>query len=65
MDDPRLLPGGYRLDMADADVLVLRREDGSFVAAFSAWGAAEGAIRRAAEEDRAREQRLAERRVIA
>ena len=52
MDDPRLLPGGYRLDEADADVVVLRRGDGSFVAAFSAWGAAEGAIRRAAEDDR-------------
>lgn len=65
MDDPRLLPGDYRLDKADADVLVLRREDDSFVAAFSAWGTTEGAIRRVMEEDRAREQRLAERRVIA
>ena len=61
MDDPRFLSGGYRLDGTDPDVLVLRREDGSFVAAFSAWGATEEAVRRAAEEDRARaeERRIA------
>ena len=32
------LPFGYYLDR-DADLLILRRSDGSFVAAFSALGA--------------------------
>ena len=32
------LPFGYHLEL-DADLLVLRRSDGSFVAAFSAVGA--------------------------
>ncbi len=44
---------------------MLRRGDGSFVAAFSAWGATEGAIRRTGEEERAREERPADRRVSA
>ncbi len=57
MDDPGFLPGGYRLDEADSDVLVLRRGDGSFVAAFGALGCTEGSIRRAAEEDRAQQER--------
>ncbi len=60
MDEPSLLSRGYRLTQTDADVLVLGREDGSFVAAFSAWGATEEAIRRAAEEDRALEEGLGE-----
>ena len=42
---------GYRLDESDSDVLVLRRQDGSFVAAFSAWGATRGGIVEAAKED--------------
>ena len=62
MDDRGPLPGGYDLDETDAEVAVLRRGDGSFVAAFSAWGATEKSIRRAAEEDRAREGQPAERR---
>ena len=62
VDDPRHTPGGYSLDESDADVVGLRRGDGSFVAAFSAWGATEESIRRGAEEDRAREGRPAERR---
>lgn len=33
----------YYLDLSDPDVLILRRKDGSFVAAFSARGATEGA----------------------
>ncbi len=65
MDDAGFLPAGYRLDETDVDVVVLRRGDGSFVAAFSARGATEESIRRAAEEDRAREGRPAERRVTA
>ena len=46
------LPPGYILDMSDSDVLVLRRSDGSSVAAFSARGADPTELRRAAEEDR-------------
>ncbi len=57
MDDAGFLPAGYRLDETDVDVVVLRRGDGSFVAAFSAQGATEGSIRAAAEEDRSREER--------
>jgi hypothetical protein len=45
------LPGYYFIDESDPDVVVLRREDGSFVAAFSAQGATEEGIRQAAEED--------------
>jgi hypothetical protein len=32
----------YYLDQPDPDVLILRRKDGAFVAAFSARGATEG-----------------------
>jgi hypothetical protein len=44
---PKLLPKfNYYLDESDPDVLVLRREDGTFVGAFSAVGATrEGAPR--------------------
>jgi hypothetical protein len=42
---------GYYLDESDPDVAVLRRQDGSFVAAFSAGGATREAITEAAEED--------------
>lgn len=49
MDDPGFLPAGYRLDETDPDVVVLRREDGSSVAAFGALGATEGSIRGARE----------------
>jgi hypothetical protein len=45
------LPGFYFIDESDPDVVVLRREDGSFVAAFSAQGATKEGIRQAAEED--------------
>ncbi len=38
MREDELLPPGYRLER-DADVFVLRRRDGSMVAAFSAQGA--------------------------
>ncbi len=57
MNHPGFLTTVYRLDETDTDVVVLRREDGSFVAAFSALGATEESIRTAAEEDRAREER--------
>ena len=42
----------YYLDQSDPDVLILRRKDGAFVAAFSARGATEGGIIEAVKEDR-------------
>jgi hypothetical protein len=42
---------GYRLDESDPDVVVLRRPDGRFVAAFSAQGATKEGIVEAARED--------------
>ncbi|MDP8952954.1 MAG: hypothetical protein M3N18_12120 [Actinomycetota bacterium] len=49
---PLLLPKfDYHLDESDPDVLVLRRQDGSFVAAFSAGGATREGIVDAAEDD--------------
>ena len=41
----------YYLDETDPNILVLRRQDGSFVAAFSARGATKEGIAQAAEED--------------
>jgi two-component system, NtrC family, sensor kinase len=41
----------YHLDESDPDVLVLRRQDGTFVAAFSAQGATREGILEAASED--------------
>ncbi len=49
--DPLVPKPGYRLAESDSDVLVLRRQDGSFVAAFSAWGATREGIVEAAKED--------------
>ena len=46
---PRL-PPGYRLDQ-DADLLILRRQDGSVVGAFSSRGATREAVEKAAYED--------------
>jgi hypothetical protein len=45
------LPDSYYLDESDPDVLVLRRQDGIFVAAFSAQGATREGIVEAAKED--------------
>jgi hypothetical protein len=45
------LPEHYYLDESDPDVLVLRRQDGTFVAAFSAQGATKEGIVEAAKED--------------
>ena len=45
------LPPSYYLDEADPDVVVLRRQDGTFVAAFSASGATKKGILGAVEED--------------
>jgi hypothetical protein len=41
----------YHLDESDPDILVLRRQDGAFVAAFSARGATREGIVEAAQED--------------
>ena len=52
MEDEPLLPKiHYSLDESDPDILVLRRQDGSFVAAFSARGATREGIEEAAKED--------------
>ncbi len=40
----------YQLDESDPDVVVLRRQDGAFVAVFSAGGATKEGITRVAEE---------------
>jgi hypothetical protein len=49
---PLILPKfDYHLDESDPDVLVLRRQDGSLVAAFSACGATKEGIVEAAKED--------------
>ena len=45
------LPTHYHLDESDPDVVVLRRQDGTFVAAFSARGATREGILQAAKED--------------
>ncbi len=51
-DEAPLLPKfDYHLDESDPDVLVLRRQDGAFVAAFSARGATGEVIVEAAKED--------------
>jgi hypothetical protein len=44
------LPPGYWLEHG-ADALLLRRDDGSVVAAFSVWGATPSEVARTAEED--------------
>jgi 3-oxoacyl-ACP reductase-like protein len=41
----------YYLDESDSDIVILRRQDGSFVAAFSASGATRDGIDEAARED--------------
>ena len=41
----------YHLDESDPDVIILRRQDGSFVAALSAQGATSEGIVEAARED--------------
>ena len=41
----------YYIDESDSDIVALRRQDGSFVAAFSARGATRESIAEAAKED--------------
>jgi hypothetical protein len=51
-DEALLLPKfDYHLDESDPDVVALRRQDGAFVAAFSAGGATGEGIGEAAGED--------------
>jgi hypothetical protein len=51
MEERKLPRFSYYLDEADPDIAILRRQDGSFVAAFSAQGATKESIREAAEAD--------------
>jgi hypothetical protein len=52
VEDELLLPKiDYYLDESDPDIVVLRRQDDSFVAAFSARGATREGIVEAARED--------------
>ena len=51
MPEPPLPPSSYVLDESDPDIIILRRSDGSFVAAFSARGATKEGIIEAAKED--------------
>jgi hypothetical protein len=51
MDEEMLPKFDYYLDESDPDILVLRRQDGAFVAAFSARGASREGIVEAAKED--------------
>jgi hypothetical protein len=50
-EEPLLPKFDYHLDESDPNILVLRRQDGSFVAAFSARGATKEGIAEAAKED--------------
>jgi hypothetical protein len=51
MDEEMLPKFNYYIDESDPDIVVLRRQDGSFVAAFSAQGATREGIVEAAKED--------------
>jgi hypothetical protein len=51
MEEPKLPKFDYYLDESDPDVVVLRRQDGAFVAAFSALGATTEGIEEAAKDD--------------
>ena len=51
MEELSLPKFDYYLDESDPDVVILRRQDGSFVAAFSARGATREGIAEAAKED--------------
>ncbi len=45
------LPKAYYLDESDPDIVVVRQDDGTFVAAFSARGATKESLVEAARED--------------
>ena len=50
-DEPLFAKFDYYLDESDPDIVILRRQDGSFVAAFSAQGATREGILEAAKDD--------------
>ncbi len=51
MVEPMFPKFDYYLDETDPDILILRRQDGAFVAAFSARGATKVGIMQATKED--------------
>jgi hypothetical protein len=51
MEEKTLPKFDYYIDKSDPDIVVLRRQDGAFVAAFSARGATRESIVEAAKED--------------
>jgi hypothetical protein len=51
MEEEMLPKFGYYVDESDPDVVVLRRQDGAFVATFSASGVTKEGIVEAAKED--------------
>jgi hypothetical protein len=50
-DEPLFAKFDYYLDESDPDIVILRRQEGWFVAAFSAIGATREGIAEAAKED--------------
>jgi hypothetical protein len=50
-DEPLFAEFDYYLDESDPDLVILRRQDGAFVAAFSAQGATREGIAEATKED--------------
>ena len=50
-DEPLFAEFDYYLDESDPDLVILRRQDGAFVAAFSAQGATRAGIAEATKED--------------
>ncbi len=51
MEELRFPTFAYYLDQSDPDVVILRRQDGTFVAAFSARGATKEGILESVKED--------------
>jgi hypothetical protein len=51
MDEQMLPKCDYYIDQSDPDIVVLRRQDGAFAAAFSARGVTKEGILEAAKED--------------
>jgi hypothetical protein len=51
MEEHTLPKFDYYLDQSDPDVVILRRQDGTFAAAFSARGATKEGLYEAAKED--------------
>jgi len=62
VDRAHWLPPGYVLDVLDPEVVILRREDGSMVGAFSTAGSTPESIRHAAQRDIRKQQDTSGRR---